>query len=84
MPPLTSERRQDLIKVARQMTEKWRVAVRNIRRDGLQEVKQALKDKQITEDELKKMENDIQKATDQCIASLDHKLAEKESDLVSH
>src|SRR5262252_11139363 len=61
MPPLTEERRRDITKVMKQDAENARVAIRNVRRDVMQDVKEALKEKMITQDEEKKAEQDIQK-----------------------
>src|SRR5437868_11789790 len=68
MPPLTEERRRDITKVMKQDAESARVSIRNVRRDVMQDVKEALKEKMITQDEEKKAETDIQKLTDKYIA----------------
>ena len=83
LPALTEQRRKDLIKVVRAEAENGRVAIRNIRRDANSELKAALKDKQISEDEEKRSEEQIQKLTDQNIKDVDTLLAEKEADLLS-
>lgn len=83
LPPLTEQRRKDLIKVARSEAEGGRVAVRNIRRDANNELKAALKDKLISEDEEKRSEDQIQKLTDQYIKELDSLLEQKEKDLLA-
>lgn len=83
MPPLTEERRRDLIKVARHEAEQGRVAVRNIRRDANHELKEAAKEKLISEDEERRGEEMVQKLTDDHIRDLDKILAEKEEDLMS-
>jgi len=83
LPPLTEQRRKDLAKVARGEAENGRVAVRNIRRDANSELKAALKDKQISEDESKRGEDLIQKLTDQHIKEIDGLLEEKEKDLLA-
>ncbi|MCB2262328.1 MAG: ribosome recycling factor [Candidatus Thiosymbion ectosymbiont of Robbea hypermnestra] len=83
MPPLTEERRRDLIKVARHEAEQGRVAVRNIRRDANHELKEAAKEKLISEDEERRGEEMVQKLTDDHIRDLDNILAEKEEDLMS-
>ena len=83
LPPLTEQRRKDLIKVVRHEAENGRVAVRNIRRDANTELKSALKDKQVSEDDEKRGEDQVQKLTDQFIKEIDGLLEEKESDLMA-
>ncbi len=83
LPPLTEERRRDLAKVVKSEAETARVAIRNIRRDILQGFKDGHKNKEITEDELKKAEERIQKLTDKTIVEIDRLAAEKEKDLMS-
>jgi len=83
MPPLTEERRRDLIKVARNEVEQGRVAVRNIRRDANHALKEAVKEKLISEDEERRGEELIQKLTDKYVKEMDQVLAEKEEDLMS-
>ena len=80
LPILTSERRQELAKVARKHAEEGRVAIRNIRRDANDAIK---KNKEMPEDEVKKQQDEIQKATDKYIAKIDALLAEKEADLLT-
>ncbi len=82
LPPLTEERRKDLIKVVRSEAEAARVAVRNIRRDAISTVKELLKEKEITEDDDHRAQDDIQKLTDSNVAEIDHLLSEKESELM--
>lgn len=82
LPPLTEERRRDLVKVVRGEAEQGRVAVRNIRRDANNDLKELLKEKEITEDEERKGTDEIQKLTDTYIAKIDELLAEKEKDLM--
>lgn len=82
MPMLTEERRKDLIKVVRHETEESRVAVRNIRRDANTELKNLLKDKEISEDDNRRGEDAIQKLTDKYIAEMDKILEAKEKDLM--
>ena len=82
MPPLTEERRRDLTKVARQEAENSRVAVRNVRRDANGDVKDLLKDKEVTEDEARRSEEQIQKLTDDAVKKIDALLAEKEAVLM--
>ena len=83
MPPLTEERRRDLIKVARHEAEQARVAVRNIRRDANGELKDLVKEKLISEDEERRGQELVQKLTDQYVKEVDAVLAEKEQDLMS-
>ncbi|NTX81788.1 ribosome recycling factor [Serratia proteamaculans] len=82
LPPLTEERRKDLIKVVRNEAEQGRVAVRNVRRDANDKVKALLKDKEISEDEDRRSQDDVQKLTDAYIKLLDAALAEKEKELM--
>jgi len=83
MPSLTEERRKDLIKVVRGESEDGRVAVRNVRRDANNDFKNLLKDKEISEDEERRAQDDIQKLTDKAIAEIDKLLAEKEKELMT-
>jgi ribosome recycling factor len=82
MPALTEERRRDLIKVVRQEGEAAKVSMRNIRRDVLADIKELLKDKEITEDEDRRAQEDIQKITDKYIAEIDKVLVAKEKDMM--
>jgi ribosome recycling factor len=82
LPPLTEERRKDMIRVVRQEGEGARVAIRNIRRDVLGDIKTLLKEKEITEDDERRSQDDIQKITDKYIAQVDKLLEEKEKDLM--
>ena len=82
LPPLTEERRRDLVKIVRNEAEQGRVAVRNIRRDANSDLKELLKEKEITEDEERKAADEIQKLTDTLVAQIDQALAEKEKDLM--
>ncbi len=83
IPPLTEERRRDLVKVAKSEAENARVAVRNIRRDANASLKDLLKEKEISEDEQRGAEDAIQKLTDTVIKQIDEVLAEKETDLMA-
>lgn len=83
MPPLTEERRRDLIKVVRHEAENAKVAIRNIRRDANTDLKNALKDKQISEDEDRRGQDLIQKLTDQFVKDVDAVLEIKEKDLMA-
>jgi ribosome recycling factor len=82
IPKLTEERRKDLIRVVRKMAEEYRVSVRNERRDGVEKLKKSEKVKEITEDDLKSAENEVQKMTDQNIKKVDEMLAAKERDIM--
>ncbi len=82
LPPLTEERRKDMIRVVRHEAEGGRIAVRNIRRDAIHDVKELLKEKMIGEDDERRAEEEIQTITDKYIAEIDQTLAEKESDLM--
>lgn len=83
LPPLTEDRRRDLARLVRHEAENGRVAIRNIRRDANSELKEALKEKVITEDDLRAGEEKIQKLTDQYIAEVERYLEQKETDLMS-
>jgi ribosome recycling factor len=83
LPPLTEERRRDLIKVVKSETEQARVAIRNVRRDANQDVKELGKEKLITGDEEKEAEGAIQKLTDQFVAKADEVMAAKEKELLA-
>ena len=82
LPPMTEERRKDLARVVRQEAEAGRVAVRNIRRDALHDVKELLKEKLITEDEDRRAHEEVQKLTDKHVAAIDSVLADKEAELM--
>jgi len=82
LPPLTEERRKDLIRVVRNEAEGGRVAVRNIRRDAIHDIKDLLKEKMIGEDEERRAEDEIQTITDKYVAEIDEILAAKESELM--
>jgi len=82
IPPLTEERRRDLVKVARSEAEGARVAVRNIRRDANSTLKELLKEKEISEDEERGAEEAVQKLTDDGIKQIEAVLADKEKDLM--
>jgi ribosome recycling factor len=83
LPPLTEQRRRDLVKVVKHEAENGRVAIRNIRRDANNEIKDALKEKLISEDEAHAAEEKIQKLTDQYIKEVEKLLEAKEADLLS-
>ena len=81
IPDLTEERRKDLIKILKNMCEKGKIAVRNIRREANEELKKKLKDKIISEDENSAFEKNIQKITDSNIVNIDKILSEKEIEI---
>ena len=83
MPPLTEERRRDLTKIVRAEAENARVAVRNIRRDANEHLKKLLKDKDVSEDEERRAQEDVQKMTDRHIADIDQMLQAKEVELMA-
>lgn len=82
LPPLTEERRRDLTKIVRGEAENARVAVRNIRRDANADLKALLKDKEISEDDDRRAQDDIQKLTDTYVKLVDEALAAKEKELM--
>jgi ribosome recycling factor len=82
MPPLTEERRKELIKVVRNEGEHSKVSIRNIRRDANSQLKDLVKDKSISEDDERRAAEVIQKLTDKYIAEVDTVLAQKEKDLM--
>lgn len=83
LPPLTEERRKDMIKVVRHEAENARVAIRNVRRDANGDLKELTKAKEITEDEERRAQDEIQKLTDKYVAEVEKVLAEKEKDLMA-
>lgn len=82
LPPLTEERRKDMIRLVRQEAEGGRIAIRNIRRDVLSDLKDLKKEKMIGEDDERRAEDEVQTITDKFIAAVDETLAQKESDLM--
>ena len=82
LPPLTEERRKDMIRVVRGEAEGSRVAIRNIRRDAIGQIKELMKEKMVSEDEEHKGEDDVQKLTDEFVAKMGSVLAEKEKELL--
>lgn len=82
MPELNEQRRKDLVKIAHKYAEEGRVAIRHIRRDGLDILKKQLKDKAISEDDEKRHETEVQKATDAAIADVEQVLAQKEKEIM--
>jgi ribosome recycling factor len=83
MPALTEERRRDLIKVVHKEGEGARVAVRNVRRDAIQHLKDLVKKKEASEDDERRAQEDIQKLTDRYIAEIEKVLQAKEADLMA-
>ncbi|KAM3112853.1 ribosome recycling factor [Phormidesmis sp. 146-33] len=83
IPPLTSDRRRELVKLAAKYAEEGKVSIRNIRRDGIDTVKKQEKDKEISEDEARDLQDNIQKLTDKYIAETEKVLAQKEKDITT-
>ena len=82
VPPMTEERRKDMVKMVRGEAENARVAVRNIRRDGNTDLKELEKEKEISKDDLRRGEDQVQKLTDEAVKSIDAVLEKKETDLM--
>lgn len=82
IPPMTEERRKDMVKVAGKYAEASKVAVRNIRREGMDQLKKLEKDSKISEDERERHEKDVQKATDELIAKIDLTTQHKEKEIM--
>ncbi|MFZ5699386.1 MAG: ribosome recycling factor [Pseudomonadota bacterium] len=83
MPALTEETRKDMIKVARAEAEHARVAVRNARRDANNDLKELLKEKEVSEDDERRAQDDVQKLTDKFVSEIDAQLKKKEQDLLA-
>ena len=83
IPELNQERRQELVKVAHKYAEAARIAVRHVRRDGMDLLKKLEKDSEMGSDELERLSKDVQKATDEAIAEVDQTLAQKEKEILS-
>ena len=83
MPPLTEERRKELVKVVRHEAENARVAVRNLRREAIQHLKEALKKKEVSENDERRAQDEVQKMTDRHIADIDKLLQQKEAELLA-
>jgi ribosome recycling factor len=83
MPALTEERRKDLTKIVKHEGEDAKVAVRNIRRDAIQHLKDLLKESEVSEDEERRAQEEVQKLTDKSIVDIDKLVAEKEKDLMA-
>jgi ribosome recycling factor len=82
LPPLTEERRRDITKVVRGDAENAKISIRNVRRDVLSDVKEALKEKLISQDDERKAQDEIQKLTDKFVADVDQLLAAKEKEIM--
>ena len=82
IPPLTEERRKELVRLVKKMAEECRVAIRNIRRDAIERLKARKKDKEISEDELFRSQDDVQKITDKHIKEIEGIIAEKEKEIL--
>jgi ribosome recycling factor len=82
LPPLTEERRRELVKVVRDEAEHAKIAIRNIRRDANSDFKELLKDKEVSEDDARKAEENVQKITDASVKAVDEKLTAKENSLL--
>ncbi len=82
IPPLTEERRKQLVKVVKKRAEEARIAVRNIRRDIIEEIKKAEKDKKLSEDDSRKAQDEIQKITNTFIEKIDQILEQKEKEIM--
>ena len=82
LPQLTEERRKELVKVVRNIAEEGRVAIRNVRRDVMQDLKEMLKEKLVSEDDDRRAQDDVQKLTDKYVAEVDVVLHEKEKELM--
>ena len=83
MPPLTEERRKELIKVVKHEAENARIAVRNLRRDAIQHLKEALKKHEVSENDERRAQDEVQKMTDRHVADIDKLLQEKEKELMA-
>lgn len=81
-PPLTEERRKEMVKQVKRMGEDTKIAVRNVRREANESLKKLEKDKEISEDDLKRGEKEVQEVTDDFVARVDQVIAEKEKDLM--
>jgi ribosome recycling factor len=82
IPPLSEERRKELIKVGHKYAEQARVSARNVRRDGLEALKKREKDREITQDQHRKLDKDVQTLTDETIKKIDDTLAQKEKEIM--
>jgi ribosome recycling factor len=83
MPPMTEERRKELTKVVRSEGEAAKIAIRNLRRDANEAVKRLVKDKEVSEDDERRSQEDVQKLTDRMITEVDRLVASKEQDILA-
>ena len=82
VPKLSEERRKELIKIVKNQSEKIKISIRNIRREGMDSLKEFLKNKEITEDDNKKISDELQKITDKFIQEIDKKITDKEQEIL--
>jgi ribosome recycling factor len=82
VPKLSEERRKELIKIVKAQSEKIKISIRNIRREGMDFLKKLLKEKNISEDDNKKLSDQLQKITDKYIAEVDSKITDKEKEIL--
>jgi ribosome recycling factor len=82
MPIITEERRKDLVKLAHKYAENTKISIRNVRRDGIDKLKKMEKDKLISEDEMRKYSDEIQKVTDEFVSKIDVELKNKEQEIM--
>ncbi len=82
VPPLTEERRKEFVKLSKKLAEEGKIAIRNIRREGIETIRKAEKNKEVTEDEKKKGEEEVQKLTDEFIKKIDELQIKKEKELM--
>ena len=82
-PPLTEERRKEMVKLCKSEAEDAKIAVRNVRRDGNEQLKKLVKDKAISEDDERRASDDIQKLTDKAVVDIDKLVAEKEKEVMT-
>lgn len=83
MPALTEERRRDLTKVVRTEGEDAKIAIRNLRREANESLKKLVKDKDISEDDERRAQDDVQKLTDRCVADIDKMVTQKEAEIMT-
>jgi ribosome recycling factor len=83
IPPLTSDRRKEFVKVAAKYAEEGKVSIRNIRRDAVDSIRKQEKNSELSEDEARDLQDNIQKLTDKYVSKIDQLLAEKESDIMT-
>jgi ribosome recycling factor len=83
MPPLTEERRKELTKVVKSEGEETKIAIRNLRRDANEHLKRLVKDKEISEDEERRAQDEIQKLTDRYVADVDKLVLEKDKEIMT-